>query len=183
MKTLVTRTIAVVGLSLGTLAGAQAQGAQGGKGYGMGYTDIGPTLGLGGLGSAGLSIGGRFEKAIKRLPSLGDGTLGFQVSADYYRYSNAFAAVDYSFKFIPIGATANYHVKVNDKKFDPFFGAGLGYSIVSTSYTGSFSSGIYFIGRAGLRYFMSNGLALYGDVGAGAATLNAGLMFKMGGAR
>lgn len=183
MRQIVARVVAVVGLSVAIGSVADAQAGKGGKGFGMGYTDLGPTLGLGGLGSAGLSIGGRFEKAIKRLPSLGDGTLGLQVSADYYHYSDNFATVDYNFKFIPIGATANYHVKVNDKKFDPFFGAGLGYSIVSTSYAGPFSSGIYFIGRAGLRYFMSNGLALYGDVGAGAATLNAGLMFKMGGAR
>jgi hypothetical protein len=168
---------------LGLVGGVRDGVGQEKRAFGMGYTDLGPTVGLGGLNGAGLSIGGRFEKAIKRLPNLGDGTLGIQVSADYYKYSAVFAAVDYGFSYIPIGATANYHVKVSGGKFDPFFGLGLGYSIVSTSYAGSFSSGIYFIGRAGLRYFMSNGIALYGDVGAGAATLNAGLMFRMGGAR
>ena len=183
MRRITAVAVAVVGLSAGVVATSPAQGDKSGTGFGMGYTDFGPTVGLGGLGGSGLAIGGRFEKAIKHLPNLGNGTLGLQISADFYRQTNSFAAVNYNFTFIPIGATANYHIKVNDKKFDPFVGAGLGYSIVSTSYAGSFSSGLYFIGRAGLRYYLSNGLALYGDVGAGAATLNAGLMFKMRGAR
>jgi hypothetical protein len=169
--------LASIGLILATTTVAGAQE----RGFGRGYTDLGPIVGLGGIGSAGLAFGARFERAIKTLPSLGNGTLGIQVGLDYYNYDATFAAVDYGFKYLPIGATANYHIKVNDTKWDPFFGLGLGYSIVTTSYAGSHSSGIYFVGRAGLRYFMSNGIALYGDVGAGAATLNAGLMFRMAG--
>ena len=73
---------------------------------------------------------------------------------------------------------------MNDSKFDPFVGAGLGYLVVSSSFNGtgySNGSGIYFVGRAGLRYYLANGVKLYGDVGAGAATLNAGVMFRMSG--
>ena len=153
-----------------------------GGGFREGSTDIGPVIGLGGIGGT-LSFGGRFERAIKRLPDLGDGVLAFQLSADYYSFSNTFGTVGYKFKYIPIGATANYHIKVNDSKFDPFVGAGLGYAIVSSSYSGvgGSASALYFIGRAGLRYYMANGVALYGDVGAGAATLNAGVMFRMSG--
>jgi hypothetical protein len=44
---------------------------------------------------------------------------------------------------------------------------------------GDFSSGIYFIGKAGARYFFNPKMAAYGDVGAGAATLNLGLMFRL----
>ena len=163
-------------------SGALAQKKSGG-GFGVGSTDIGPVIGLGGIGSAGLSFGGRFERAIKQLPNLGDGVLAIQLSADYYSFSNTFATVGYKFKYIPIGATANYHIKVNDSKFDPFVGVGLGYAIVSSSYSGAgaSASALYFIGKAGLRYYMANGVALYADVGAGAATLNAGLMFRMAG--
>jgi len=170
---------ALTSIGLVLVATATAAGQE--RGFGRGYTDLGPIVGLGGIGSAGLAFGGRFERAIKTLPNLGNGTLGIQIGLDYYNYDATFAAVDYGFSYIPIGATANYHIKVKDTKWDPFFGLGLGYSIVSTSYAGSYSSGIYFVGRAGLRYFMSNGLALYGDVGAGAATINAGLMFRMAG--
>ena len=160
-------------------SGALAQKKSGG-GFGVGSTDIGPVIGLGGIGSAGLSFGGRFERAIKQLPNLGDGVLAIQLSADYYSFSNTGG---FKLKYIPIGATANYHIKVNDSKFDPFVGVGLGYAIVSSSYSGAgaSASALYFIGKAGLRYYMANGVALYADVGAGAATLNAGVMFRMAG--
>ncbi len=173
--------VAAVWVAVGS-SGALAQ--KSGGGFREGSTDIGPVVGLGGIGGAGLSFGGRFERAIKRLPDLGDGVLALQLSADYYSNSNTIGTVGYSFKYIPIGATVNYHIKVNDSKFDPFVGAGLGYLVVSSSFNGtgySNGSGIYFVGRAGLRYYLANGVALYGDVGAGAATLNAGVMFRMSG--
>ena len=49
-----------------------------------GYTDLGIVVGLGNTGEAGIALGGRFERVIKDLPSLGGGTLGIQVSADYW---------------------------------------------------------------------------------------------------
>jgi len=151
-----------------------------------GYTDIGVVVGLGNIGNASASFGGRFEKVFKELPDLGNGLLGIGVSADYYGYSDSFGAYGYSWKYIPIGATANYHFKLDNKKVDPFIGAGLGYNYISCSYTGigysanyCSSSAIYFIGRVGGRYFFSPNMALYADAGAGAATLNVGLTFKL----
>ncbi len=177
------RAAAVVAVLVVIGSGAAMAQKKTDRAFGVNSTDIGPVIGLGGIGSAGLSFGGRFERAIKALPNLGDGILALQLSADYYSYSNTFATVGYKFKYIPIGATANYHIKVNDSKFDPFVGLGIGYAIVSSSYAGvgGSASAAYFIGRAGLRYYMASGVALYGDVGAGAATLNAGLMFKLSG--
>jgi outer membrane protein W len=159
--------------------------------FNVGYTDIGPTVGVGNLAGASASFGGRFEHAIKTLPDLGNGVLGIQVAAEYYSWSSNFrsgtAVFSSSIKYIPIGVTANYHFKLEEPKFDPFVGLGLGYNLVSCSYSGTFtgsgdcgySSGIYFIGRAGARYFFSPSMAAYGDVGAGGATLNLGLMFKL----
>ncbi|HVT40447.1 MAG TPA: hypothetical protein VHE78_15495 [Gemmatimonadaceae bacterium] len=148
-----------------------------------GYTDIGPVVGIGGLNGASLSLGGRFEHAFMSLPDLGNGTLGIMVSADYYSFNYLSY---YSYKYIPIGATVNYHFKLESTAFDPFVGLGLGYNVVSVSCGGVrggcgnfYSSAIYFIGRLGARYFFSDKMALYADVGAGAATLNAGLMFKL----
>jgi hypothetical protein len=154
-----------------------------------GFTDIGAVVGIGGINGASLSLGGRFEHAFMALPDLGNGTLGIMVSVDYYSHSydyGGFAgAYSFSYKWIPIGVTANYHFKLESTKFDPFVGLGLGYTVVTASCSGQFcgsgaySSAIYFIGRLGGRYFFSDNLALYADVGAGAATLNAGLMFKL----
>lgn len=163
---------------------AQTNGASGKSSFGPGYTDIGPTLGLGGTGEAGLALGGRFEHAFKRLPDFGNGTIGIQASLDYWNYDNRFSNVDYGFRYINLGVTANYHFDVkSNPKLDPFVGLGLGNASVSTDYAGDYSSGVYFIGRAGLRYFMKPRLALYGDVGAGASTLNLGVTFGLGGTK
>lgn len=154
---------------------------------GVGYTDVGVVVGLGNLGNANLSFGGRFEHIFKALPDLGNGLLGIEVSVDYYGYSNKYGAYKSDLSVIPIGGTANYHFKLDNKKVDLFVGAGLGYQLYSCSYNGPgitgtdycSNSSLYFIGRAGGRYFLSNSMALYGDLGAGAATLNLGLTFKL----
>jgi hypothetical protein len=178
------RTAYVIALALATstVASAQQPAATAG-GFGMGYTDFGATVGLGGIGGA-FAIGGRFERAIKALPEMNNGTLGFQVSADWYKYDQNFVSSAYDFTYLPIGATANYHFNVANKKLDPFVGAGLGYVIVSTSYDGVGSvdaSGIYFAGRLGLRYFMNEKMAAYVDTGVGSSALNVGLTFRASG--
>jgi hypothetical protein len=159
-------------------AEAQAKPA----GFSVGYTDIGPVLGLGNIGNAGMAFGGRFERAIKALPEMNNGTLGINASFDWYSWSSAF----YSYSYIPIGVTANYHFKLTDTRIDPFIGAGLGYQIISCDYDGPGggvdlcnNSALYFIGRVGARYFFKPNMAAYVDAGAGAATLSLGLMFKL----
>jgi hypothetical protein len=162
-----------------TVAYAQPVTAQ----FVPGYTDIGPTIGLGGVGSASLAFGGRVGRGIKTLPEFADGILGIQFSVDFWSYTDRGILADFSYKYIPIGATVDYHFVVEDNnKIDPFLGLGLGISIVSCRVSGvdcDASSGLYFIGRAGARYFYRPTMAFYGDVGAGAATLNVGLMFTV----
>jgi len=172
--------------ALASVMGASAGQAQG---IALGYTDVGPVIGLGGLGGASIAFGGRFEKIFKALPDLGDGLLGLQVGVDWWSWDQSFGTSSSSVSWIPIGVTANYHFKMENKKIDPFLGAGLGYQLVNASCPGfqgtdpcgSYSSGIYFSTKAGIRYFMSESLALYADVGVGAANLNIGAMFKIKG--
>ena len=163
------------------IAAAQAKGA---PIFATGYTDIGGVIGLGGIGSASASFGGRMEHAIKPLPELGNGMLGIQAAFDYYSWSGGAGLGAYSWKYIPIGVTANYHFKLDEPKLDPFVGLGLGYQIITCDAPGlpgnyCSNSAVYFIGRAGARYFFSPKMAVYGDVGAGGATLNVGVMFKL----
>src|SRR6478672_12475645 len=176
-------TLATACLALAAVpAAAQMKGA---GNFSTGYTDVGPVIGVGGINGASASFGGRFEHAIKPLPDLGNGTLGIQAAFDYYSWGQDFVGYSWSYKYIPIGVTANYHFKLDEPKIDPFIGAGLGYNIISCNVTGTFngdcgySSGIYAIARAGARYFFSPKMAIYGDVGAGGAALNLGIMFKM----
>lgn len=149
------------------------------EGFRLGYTDVGATIGVGGIGAASVSFGMRFEHALRGVPDLADGLIGIQAGFDYYAWSEP----GYKWSYVPVGATANYHFKLENEKLDPFVGFGLGYSIVSCSYSGlgdlCSNSALYFIGRAGGRYFVNDKLSLYGDVGAGAATLNLGVMMRL----
>lgn len=149
-----------------------------------GYTDIGVVIGLGNTGDAPVALGFRFEKVIKDLPSLGNGTLGLQFSADYwgYDYLNY-----YSYTYLPLGFTGNYHLKLENKKLDLFAGAGLGYNIISCSYSGPGGDlndlcedgSVYFIVRVGGRYFFSDKTAFYADLGSGASNINLGLTLRL----
>jgi|EP01012_Entosiphon_sulcatum_P037196 hypothetical protein len=148
-----------------------------------GYTDISAVLGLGNTGDAGLAPGARFEKVIKDLPSMGGGTLGIMVGANYYSWSSRFLTSKYSLSYLPIGVTGNYHFKITNKKVDAFVGVGLGYQIINCDYDGigdiCDNSAVYAIARLGGRYFYKPNMAIYGDVGAGDAALNVGLSFKL----
>jgi hypothetical protein len=151
-----------------------------------GYTDIGVVAGLGNIGNAGLAPGARFERIIRDLPDLGGGTLGIGVGVNYYSYSDRLGTVGWDSSILPIGATGNYHFKLANKKWDAFVGAGLGYQIINCSFSGLGTSGdlcgnsaVYFIGRAGGRYFYRPNLALYADAGAGDAALNIGATLKL----
>ncbi len=171
-------------LTLTPRADAPALPAAEPSGVGVGYMDIGPVLGLGGIAGASIQFGGRFENIFKSLPDMGDGLLGLEVGGDWYSYSEG---VFGSFTFIAIGVTANYHFKMENKKFDPFIGLGLGDLIASApSACGglcNYNSGIYFIGRVGARYFLSDAMALYADAGSGYGALHVGLTFKMKGGK
>jgi hypothetical protein len=168
--------------SVGVAGAGQAQG-----GIALGYTDLGAVVGLGGIGGANIAFGGRFERVFRALPDIGDGLLGIQVGVDWWSWNQNFGSSSSSVSWIPIGVTANYHFKMENKKIDPFLGAGLGYQIVNATcevdgidYCGStYSSNIYFITKGGIRYFMNPNMALYADVGVGAATLNVGAVWKM----
>jgi opacity protein-like surface antigen len=188
METEMMRKLSAVVTALACIAAASTSAAAQAKGsgsVGVGYTDIGPTIGLGGLNGASASFGGRFEHVFKDLPDLGNGKLGIQASFNYYSWSSNAGNFNFSYRYIPIGVTANYHFKLDEPKIDPFVGLGLGYNIVNCSYSGStsnacaYSSGVYLIARAGARYFFAPNMAVYGDIGAGGATLNLGVMFKV----
>lgn len=175
MRRFVIALAVVAGLSMIQPVDASAQ-----DGFTLGHLDVGPTIGLGGINGA-ISFGGRIEKGFKELPDLGNGILGIQGSIQYYNWDYD-GLYDTGFTYIPISVIGNYHFNLDNKKWDPFLGLGLGYTYTSFD-CGPIDcdggSGIYFVGRAGLRYFLNNNNAVYFDVGAGAASLNIGYMFKL----
>src|SRR5262244_2839984 len=66
-------TLALATACLAAAAAPAAAQAKGAANFSMGYTDIGPVVGVGGINGASASFGGRFEHAIKPLPDLGNG--------------------------------------------------------------------------------------------------------------
>ncbi len=163
------RIIAIAALIAAPVQQARAQ-------MGAGYTDVGVTLGFGTFTGSGLPIGGRFEKILQTLPSLGNGLLGVGVGVDHYGFNHDGGDVGYT----NLGATANYHFKLDDTRFDLFAGAGLGLHMVNCGKDNcGYSSGLFPITRLGGRYFMQSNIALYGDAGYGAAALNLGVTFKL----
>lgn len=183
----VSKVLVAVGCIAFAAQSAMAQAKGETPDFHVGYTDIGPVIGIGGLNGASASFGGRFEHAFKTLPNMGNGTLGIEAGFEYYSWSyNPAPGYSWSVRYIPIFGSVNYHFKLDDPKWDPFLGAGLGYYVVNCSSSGvgfngacNYSSSLYFIGRAGGRYFFSPKMAAYADVGAGGAALNLGVMFKL----
>ena len=148
------------------------------QGFGVGSLDVGPVIGLGGIGDASLAFGGRIEKAIKTLPDLGSGVLGIAGSVDHWSYN-----LVGSYSYTMIGAIATYHFKVEDKQWDPFIGLGLG-DVIFSGFSGCGPAcnglgGLELIARGGVRYYFTPKTAGYADVGSGAASLNIGVMFKL----
>jgi hypothetical protein len=140
---------------------------------------IGPTIGVGGINGASLAIGGRYEKGVKQLPDLGNGVLGIGAIVNVYQYSSAnFGSGSSDFRFVQLGGTANYHFHVDDPKWDPFLGLGLGYVVANVSGLGTANSGLFTVGYAGVRYFYTQSMAIQADLGVGSSTLNIGLMFR-----
>src|SRR5512145_457961 len=98
-------------VALASIVGTSAGQAQG---IALGYKDLGAVVGLGGIGEASIALGGRFERVFKALPDMGDGLLGIQVGVDWWSWD---FDSDYSVSYIPIGVTANYHFKMENKKW------------------------------------------------------------------
>ena len=133
--------------------------------------------------STNVSIGGRFEYAFLQLPNFPNGILSIAGAVDHYSYDLSVPGFNYGFSYTPIGATVNFHYRLeNNLKLDPFAGFGLGNYIVTTpaNCAGcSYNSGVFPIVRVGIRYFWQPNFALYADAGSGAGALHLGLMFKV----
>ena len=178
--------LALVLIAHATTVQAQTTAPSGGttdEGFTPGHVDLGPVIGVGGIGDATISIGGRFEFAFLQLPNFPDGILSIAAAVDHYSYDFSIPGFSYGFSYTPIGATVNFHYRLKDNpKLDPFAGFGFGNYIVTTPSNCpgcSYNSGVYPIARAGIRYFWQPNLAFYADAGSGAGALHLGVMLKI----
>ncbi len=160
-----------------TFASGQARYAKGdvllNAGIGLGYYYA---------GGVPLLLSGEF--AVNDVISIGP-YLGYTS----YNYNYTFGGYKYRYTFLDLGVRGSYHFselfEINNDKVDVYGGAFLGFLISSYSgdiysgysdpYTGGLRLGIH----AGVRYFFSEKVAGYGELGYGIAPLSLGVTFKL----
>lgn len=169
--------------------------------FGIGDNMVGIGLGIGGnYGYNGLnatpSIGLYAEHGLTEIGTVG--ILGVGGYVGYKSYKDEFSYFGYSakyrYRFITVGARAAFHyTELDIAKFDPYAGLMLGYNIASTSIeeTGSYllypgytantndaSGSVSFSGFVGARYFLTDNVAAFGELGFGVSYLSVGIAFK-----
>lgn len=152
--------------------------------FSTGSLYAGPRLWIGNLNGA-VAIGGQIEKAFSKAGAYGPGIIGGGVGIDYYTWSFDYPVGSYKYSVIPLQVFSNYHFVIeSNKKLDPYAGLALVYSIVNASWSGAGvaasaeGSGIDIAGQAGLRYFLTEKVALQGQIGFGYGTLGLGATWK-----
>lgn len=134
-----------------------------------------------GLGSDfGLPIGLSYEYGISE-------KLGVGAYAGYASKTETLAFFgDLKYTYTLFGARGNYHFFQSDK-MDAYAGILLGYNAASISVSNSpagavapaAASAMIYGGHVGGRYYFSDNLAAFGEVGYGLGYLNLGLAYKL----
>jgi OmpW family len=181
--------VAVVASPVFAQAGPASTTAPAGAAAPVGQFESGPFYGgprvwIGNLNGA-IAIGGQVERGFTKAGQYGPGIIGGGVGIDYYTWSFDYAVGNYKYSVIPLQVFSNYHFVIeSNKKLDPYAGLALVYSIVNATWEGSGvaasaeANGLDIAGQAGLRYFLSDKLALQGQVGFGYGTLGLGATWK-----
>ena len=136
-------------------------------------------LGLNSYYSGGVPFGASFEVGI-------DDDLSVGANVDYLSTSN----YGYRFTALYFGGRGSYHfnriLNIKDEKFDLYAGAGLGYRSFSwaDSYNGisidSYGSGIYLGIHLGAKYYFSDTVGAFAEIGAvGSTNARIGVGFKL----
>lgn len=141
----------------------------------------GPRLWVGNLNGA-TAIGAQVERGFTAPGEVGPGFLGGGVGVDWYSWSYDYPTGSYDYSVIPMQVFGNYHfVFPNVRRFDPYAGLSLVYSVVSASWDGAGTasadaSGSNFdvAGQIGTRYFVTPAFAAQAQIGLGYGTLGLG---------
>ncbi|MCY7351246.1 MAG: hypothetical protein LH606_11355 [Cytophagaceae bacterium] len=174
MKKLLTFLALTVLVALASTGKTSAQAYENGRNY----LNVG--IGLGTYGGGGLGFGGSFEHGFTDAISAG-AIVGY--SSGNYGYIGS----DYRFTFLNFGVRGSYHfaelLNIGNNKLDPYAGLGLGYRVYGDNFSGTgynraYGSGIFFMGHVGARYFFSDNVGGYAELGAGFATLQLGITLK-----
>ena len=169
MKKLILSTVLFFGLIFSNLSDAAAQSFQ------KDDLIINAGIGVGGTYSwagLGLPLGGGVEYGVSDLEV---GSIG--VGGDLGFVSGSGLTITY------IGGRASYHFnelfEVENEELDIYGGLGIYYSSFSYSGGGSFANGMIASFHAGTRYYLSDNVGIYGELGNNWGWLNIGAIFKL----
>ena len=166
-------------LALGLLAGTQSF-AQLSIDKGTKFINLG--IGVGGYGgTSGIAFGGSADFGVA--PNI---TVGGQVA--YRSFNYGYIGVNDKINYLYFAARGSYHfnqlLNLSTDKVDLYAGIGIGYESVSYSASfgtgfSTFGSGIYVPIHLGGRYFFSEKVGAFAELGAGVSPLMLGVTFKL----
>ena len=134
-----------------------------------------------------VSVAFDWAKALgkKDLPFSFGGIIGY--GRDLDKYTSLGYKTEIAYNYFLIGARIFFHFNLH-KELDLYAGLMFGYTIVSTNVTTSLPAGTsvntegsYFTPGvvAGARYFLTDNLAIYGELGYTFGYINGGVAFKL----
>jgi len=136
--------------------------------------------GVGIGGGLGIPVGVSYEHAVSDRISVGGYLAYARKKESYNEYG------EWKYSYVLAAARGSYHLKVNSERFDPYGGAMLGYNVASVKWSGdgsepvSASAGGFMWGvHIGTRYWASQKVGAFAELGYGATVLNVGVAFKL----
>ncbi len=136
-------------------------------------------VGVGLGGGLGLPISASVDYGFKEKISLG-GFVGFSTTNE----DLGFFKVNYT--YILVGARAAYHFDLGVDKLDPYAGAMLGYNAASVGFepdpgppfNNITAGGVILGGFAGARYYITDNIGAFAELGYGLGTATIGVAYK-----
>ncbi|SKB54691.1 hypothetical protein SAMN05660226_01871 [Parapedobacter luteus] len=175
------KTILILSVAL-MATGAYAQSFQ--KGTSAVNAGVGFGTNLGGLGNARPAVSVSYEYGNWEVGGPGVISLGGYIGNTGYRYRSS--GYTQRWNYTVVGARSAYHYNgfENVPNLDVYGGLMLAYNIASYKAEGydgpnTYGSGLGFSAYLGGRWFFSNNIGLYTELGFGVSVLNAGITFKL----
>ncbi len=136
-------------------------------------------VGVGLGGGLGLPISASVDYGFKEKISLG-GFVGFSTTNE----DLGFFKVNYT--YILVGARAAYHFDLGVDKLDPYAGAMLGYNVANVGFepdpgppfNNITAGGVILGGFAGARYYITDNIGAFAELGYGLGTATIGVAYK-----
>lgn len=154
------------------------------KGTNVLNAGIGFGTNLGGLGSARPAISASFEHGAWEIGGPGVVSLGGYIGNTGYTYKNAGYTQKWNYTVVGVRSAYHYNGFDNLPDLDVYGGLMLSYNIASYKADGydgpnSYGSGLGLSAYVGGRWFFSEMLGVYAELGYGVSVLNAGIALKL----